>query len=401
MEKEQLLNEITSQVTEQLKGYQTAQDVELAVKQATEKMHEDFAGLKALPEQVAKIEKAAIEIGEKLAKMKNMEPEKPHSIKEQLEAQADVIKQLVAGDKSAVGKTVVLPTSITSNFNGTVIPGIGKLDRRMQVLRGAFNNAPIAANNQLVIRYMDQASVTYGAAARTVGQAAGEMAITWQGYNLPIEQYSHIIPVALEMLENFDFVSSEINDELLTGLDHKIEYDLINGNGSTPNIFGLVGGSKYTAFSAGALASQIRYAGILDVIMAASTQVMDSTQYNPNIVLMNNYDAMALKLDKTEDGAYKFPNFLSANGMLIEGMRIVASPLITTNTLYVGDFSKRTLYSGGTVVTVGTNSDDFSKRKVSILANEPVAMLSKAIHQKAVVGVTSISDAIAALDKSA
>jgi len=402
-----LLEKVTAEVKDQLKEFVSKNDLTLALTQATEKIKDEFKGVDGMQKAIDELRKAAETQGELLAKMKDNTKSEPLTIKQQLEANGDILRSL-ARVKSQVemnnyiGKTTVIPSAITSNFNGYVIPGIGQIQTRRNSLRATVNNAGIPANSQLTIRYMDQTTFTDASAARTIGQAAAESTIAWTGYNLGIEQISHMIPVALEMLENFDFVENEIRTNLLKYLDLKVEYYLLNGTGSTPQISGVLGATKYTAYSAPTgLANNVKYPGILDVIMVASAQIQNNSLYQPNYVWMNNYDAMALKLDKDEFGQLKFPNFLSANGMDIDGIRIVPSSLITANTMFVGDFTYDTLYGGGAQITVGTNSDDFSKRKVTLLANEPIANLVKALNTAAIVYVSDINAAIAGLTKGA
>lgn len=403
MEEKDLLQKITSEVSEQIKGYTTVKDVELAVKNEVEKLNEQFKGLNELEKSIQKIEKAAIAQGEAIEKMKNSEPKERKTIKAQLEERRDAIKEMLDNKgKKVTFKTDIIPSAITDNFNGQVVRGIGQIQTRSNALRATLNQASLAANNQLTIRYMDQAAVTDNSAARAVGAAAGESAITWQGYNLNIEQYSHFIPVAIEMIEDFDFVENEIKTTLLKYLDLKIEYALLNGSGTTPNISGIDGASKYTAFSAPTgLANNVKYPGILDVIMSAAAQCMNATSYQPNYVWMNDYEAMALMLEKDENGAFKFPNFLSKDGMQVGNIKIIPSSLVTANTMFVGDFSYRTLFSKGVSLAMGLNDTDFSERQVSILANEPIALMSRSIDAKAVIKVTSISDAVAAITKGA
>jgi HK97 family phage major capsid protein len=386
-EKELLLKEVTEKVKAELGMFASKADLEQAVKNSQVELTEKFKGVEGLQKTIETLTKAAEKQGEALELMKNKPTNEPLTIKQQLEAQSDVIKRIVSGDTTA--KTTVLPTGIASNYNGLVIPGIGQMNYRTPVIQNLFSQSGIGSNNQRTIRYMDQTTTTSAAAARTIGNAAAETAIAWTGYNLSIESISVLIPVALEMLENYDFVQSEINNWLVKDLLLKIEDLVLNGTGSTPQIKGL--GTSATAFAING-STKVKTPTVMDLIIYAATLIGNNSAYRANTVIMNNFDAMKMKLDKDSLGRLLYPNMMSSDGMSVDGIRIVATPLVPADTMYVGDFSQGTFYSNGISVTMGLNSDDFSKRKVTMLANTDCALLIKALNADAFIKSTISTD---------
>ena len=175
-----LLEKVTAEVKDQLKEFVSKNDLTLALTQATEKIKDEFKGVDGMQKAIDELRKAAETQGELLAKMKDNTKSEPLTIKQQLEANGDILRSL-ARVKSQVemnnyiGKTTVIPSAITSNFNGYVIPGIGQIQTRRNSLRATVNNAGIPANSQLTIRYMDQTTFTDASAARTIGQAAAKV----------------------------------------------------------------------------------------------------------------------------------------------------------------------------------------------------------------------------------
>lgn len=389
-EKEALLKEIKGMVS----GFASKEDLDKGLESAIAKAQENFKGseLEKSIEELTQIAKAQ---GEAIAKMKtNQGAEVQKTIAQQLEAQADVLKRIAAGDTNE--KAIVLPTSITSNFNGQVIPQIGRIQQRRIVVTNLFTQSPIAPNHQGVIRYMDQTAGTNGASARAKGAAAGESAPAWTGYTLDTQAISHMIPVEKSMLENYNFIQTEVNNWLMTGLDLKVENDVLLGTGIAPIIKGLAtSATEYVNTEAVAFDE----AGKIELIATIATKIGSGTMYSANYVLMNDFDALELKLEKTDLGTFKFPNFLGANGMQIENVQIVPTSLVTKNTMYVGDFNYGVFYAKPTTIEIGYNADDFSKRKLSILANIECALLIKALDAGAFYKVSSISDAISSITK--
>lgn len=390
-EKELLLKEIQGMV----KGYVSKEDLDKALESAIAKAQENFAGVE-LEKSITELKEIALKQGEAIAKMKVQEQAQVQTIKMQLEAQKESLKAIANGDFSR--KAVILPTSITSNFNGQVDPRIGQIATRDVLITQLFAQSAIAPDYQGIIRYMDETTSTSGAAARTKGDAAGEGTIAWTGYTLETQSISHIIPMAKEMLENYNFIETAVNQWLLKQHALKVENDVLLGSGVAPIIKGL--NASATAWT-NASSFTTEAPGILDLIQVVATQVATASPYRANYVLMNDFDALELKLEKTDLGMYKFPNFMSADGMAIDNIRIIPTSLVTKDTMFVGDFNYGTFFAKPTTIEIGTNADDFSKRKVSMLANIECGLLIRNVDAQAFQKVASIAAGITAITKGA
>lgn len=397
-ENQKLLNELTERIKSELKEYATSKDLEIAFKKAAEEMKAEFGAVKEVQKKLDEIEKAAIAQGEALKSIQNREPERPVRIKDLLikNLTPEVIEKIRRG---SVEKTTILPSGITSDFGGQPIPGVGQMPIRSNPILNIWAPGTIGPNSHRTIRYMDQTTATSAAAARSVGGAAAESTLAWTCYSATIEAISHFIPVAKEMLDDYDFVESEINNFLMKYLWQKVEYYLINGTGSTPQIPGLLGATKYTAFASSTFSGLYDGSSVINLIMAMAAQVKHDTPYMPNYVLMNDYDASALQLEKDDLGQFRFPNFLSSDGMNIGGMRIIPSSLITTNTMFVGDFNWGVFYKKNPTIEIGLNTTDFVERQVSILANIDCLLLIKALNTGAFIYSSNVSDDMATIKK--
>jgi hypothetical protein len=393
----ELIDGITAKVKSELVNYASKSDLEIALKANINELKEKFTDIAAIEKSVSELTKAAELQGEILAKLKNNEPAKVETLKSQLEKQADTLKRIKSGDYTA--KTTVLPTSVNSNFNGQVVPGIGQIQSREVKLTNIWANGALAPNNQRTIRYMDQTTATNNAAARVIGAQAGESAFAWTGYSLPIESISHFTPIALEMIEDYDFVQSEIQNNLLKYLENKFESYLMSGTGVSPQIFGL--DTKASTFDATDFAAKFKSAGVLDLLKAMAAKVQHNTMYRANYAIMNDYDALALELEKDDFGRLVFPNFLSADGMKIGNIVVIPTSLVTADTMYVGDFNFGTLFSSGPQVTMGLNGTDFTERQVTLMANMNAALLIKALNVGAFYKSTGIAADVAEITKGA
>ena len=182
------------------------------------------------------------------------------------------------------------------------------------------------------------------------------------------------IKVSTEMLDDIDFIETEINNELLRELDKDIELTAYSGNNTPPNMNGVH--TTATAFSAGVFAGAVDNANNVDVIEVALNQIDIAEQEPANAVLMHPSDVTALRLIKLSatDKRYLFEDGKSS----INGVPIIKTTLVTQGTYLVGAFNMATLYSKGSIkITVGLDADDFTKNLRTILAEYRGAMVVK------------------------
>lgn len=73
-------------------------------------------------------------------------------------------------------------------------------------------------------------------------------------------------------------------------------------------------------------------------VIAVASQIA-SLGYNPNIVIMNPSAVVATTYTQDLDGNFALKPYISPNGDIIGGIRVITSTKIPVDTFYVGDFS--------------------------------------------------------------
>ena len=95
--------------------------------------------------------------------------------------------------------------------------------------------------------------------------------------------------------------------------------------------------------------------------------------------------------------------FVDANGRyFIDGMLLVENPLITANTLTIGDFTKGTVYSmpGIGIEFSYENRQNFETETVTIKIYERLNLLIRNVQKNAFMKVLDIGAAITAINKT-
>ena len=190
------------------------------------------------------------------------------------------------------------------------------------------------------------------------------------------------IKVSDEMIEDLDFVMSEINNRLLYELAKFEEAQLLNGSGTGSTILGLLNRSGIQTEERGNVASNDTVA---DTIFRAITKVQTGSGLDADGLIIHPSDYQGLRLSKDVNGQYYGGGFFSGaygNGGLAEqpnvwGLRTVITPAITAGTVLVGAFGQSaTVYRKGGVRVESTNShaSDFTSNLVTIRAEERIAL---------------------------
>ncbi len=110
-----------------------------------------------------------------------------------------------------------------------------------------------------------------------------------------------------------------------------------------------------------------------DAIIAAYTQVVSVSKmnYRPNLVRVNPIDLANMRLTKDANGQYLFPPFSLANGEIISGLRIAASPSVDQGSFVLGDFSYLNIRDYiPLTIEFGWENDDFTKNMVTMIGEK-------------------------------
>lgn len=299
-------------------------------------------------------------------------------------------------------KATVLRSAITSNTMAYRVDGIGQIQRRRIFLEELFTSGRVSANNHGVIRYVDQQALTDNSATISEGNAFPSSNITWIERNLPVQKVGDSIKLSREMMDDVDYVNSEVQNFLLRNVNLKVDEQLLSGDGVAPNLIGLA--TSATAFAAGAYGGTVADANIYDLIAIVSAQIQTDTSYLPTEVLMSQDTAVKMKLKKDGENNYLIPAFVvpTANGEItVDSMRVIVNSGVTTNTMYVGDFTRGTVYSSDDLqLEMGYENDDFTKDLVTVKARRRLALLIRNVDTTAFSYVSDVDAALAAIDNT-
>lgn len=307
-----------------------------------------------------------------------------------LELEADIRK--VAGTMETSNVDAVGSNSIPYEL-ADFEAGLTRVQRRSPWLLQIANTFPIST---MYAQWAEQANQDGDAGETGEGSAKNQIDFDWVEKSQKVEKLTAYIKVSKEALADLPGLQNEIDTELRTEVLLAADAALLNGDGSSPSLNGIL--NQDTAYSAGAFAATIPDANRFDVLRTAIAQVV-AANFMPNYILLHPDDVAAMDLTKSAtDGHYVMPPFKSANGLVISGVTILENTGQTVDKFTVGDFTKFNVrVRQGMTVDIGLDGNDFTNNLVTILGEVRLVSYIKANHTAAFVS-GDFSDAITALE---
>lgn len=201
-----------------------------------------------------------------------------------------------------------------------------------------------------------------------------ESGITFTLASSPVVTLAHFIPVSRQVLDDAPQLESYVNSRLTYGLKLEEEDQLLNGNGASGNLSGILNSGNFTAYSR-AVTGDTK----LDTLRRAITQAQLS-EYTSDTIVLNPADWEAIELQKTTYGEYIFGGEMGPVDMIgprIWGKRVVATNSIAAGTFLVGGFSMGAQIwdrMDAAVQISYEDGDNFKKNMATLLAEERLAL---------------------------
>lgn len=327
------------------------------------------AEVKQLAEDFAKINAEITTIGQKFTEgVKAHEESRIVTAGDEF-VKSEQFKQLVGGQSQRVRMEV--KNTVTSGST-TVFPfqkpGVITGDFAPVTIRQVLPSIGVSSN---MVNSLREATWNNSAGGVLQAAAKAESDITFEQYNVAIETVAHWIKVSNQLLADAPAIAAYINTRLRDGLAQEVDKQLLNGNGTAPNLSGLTDTGNFTAYSA--VSDDL----LVDAINRAKYQLW-AIGRAPDTVIVNPADWGAM--ERTREGAgtgmylYGLPGqFAGVNPF---GVRVVMSNNMAQGKFLIGQLNGSTMVYNreGAVVEMGYVNDDFTKNLVTIRAEERLGL---------------------------
>ncbi len=241
---------------------------------------------------------------------------------------------------------------------------IDAVTRPIQVL----DIIPFGQTNQASVVYMEETTRTHSTAEKAEGIAYAESTFALTERTSTVRKITDSIPVTDEQLEDEAQVRSYLDQRLRFGLRQRLDTQVITGNGTAPNLLGILNKTGIQTQAKGADPT-------FDAIHKAMTKVRVTGRANPNAVVLHPNDWEAIRLTRTADGIYILGNPAEAGPMTLFGIPVAVGDVETENTGLVGDFANFCMIHErrGIRLMAGYSGTQFAEGKQLLRADMRVA----------------------------
>lgn len=382
---DQKMADFQKQLEEGLKSADNSQEV----KDSLEKMQDHLdkldiklqksGSVKGLSQTIDQEIKAAFEKENITKGLSEMKSTQMISVNFEVKAASTMMLSAYAGDR------------LTTDIDRT----ISKAPNRMPLFRNLVNVSTIKGNK---VTWVNKEANEGGAGMTAEGALKSQVSWTYTEESADVKKITEFIKVSKESLDDLDFLRSEINTELIEGVELKLDEQISSGDGTGLNLKGILPQAPVFNVTGTPLDKSVFNANKRDVLRSA-VALIRKNRFNANYIVINPMDGATMELEKGKDGHYILPPFTSVDGTKIGATLIIENEAIAEGDFLAGDFTKANLRIKEEInINIGHSDDDFVKNLVTILAEMRAVHYIKKHHKPAFVKGT-FSTAITAINK--
>lgn len=249
------------------------------------------------------------------------------------------------------------------------------IPRRRFTIRDLIPTVPIATSS---VEYAKQLARTNNAAPVAEAAAKPYSDYTWTMATVAVRTIAHLAKLTRQAIDDAPRLVGEVDSEMRYGLGLVEEAQILSGDGTGQNLFGII--PQATVYVAPAGAPVVPAGARVDRLRLAMLQASLSL-FPADGVVMSQNDWAYIEMAKTTDGAYLMANPAAGNMQRrMWGLPVVDTPAMAINKFLVGNFTiGATLYDRmGVEVLISTeNVDDFEKNLATMRAEERLALAVK------------------------
>lgn len=420
MFEEKTLEEVSNMTIEEQTAYQLAKkehDANLRKKEIDEaiaKSQENSVTKEELQKLTEKQTAIIAEI-EKIMLEQKASKESPKKVNEGLRKYIEDNSEVLKAIKQNPSNAKMLDITIKGTQGATDIgqrddyaeflPGTGRKPVRRTSIMDLFRRKKVSRE---YVKYREEDVVTRDAkfvvACATSTHTTKK---TWVNRTVELAKIRDIVDVCLDMIDDYDFVESEVKELINESIKLTAEYELLLGASANPTDMLSIDSISSEFNPSNVLApfdGAFQDANLEQLVDAMAAQINVFGQENAwmaDTVVMNFRDFVLYRNLKDADGN-KLVKTLSDGTATIAGMRVVTSPIVESNTLFVFDSTKGEILDRQalTVKTSYENNDNIEHEMVTFVAVERLQFHVSIINRDAFMKCSDVEAAIAAIDQT-
>jgi HK97 family phage major capsid protein len=269
---------------------------------------------------------------------------------------------------ATIGNKTLMTTAAGFAPESIRLPGfVEAVSRPIQLL----DILPMGSTSQAAVPYMEETTRTHAAAETAEGGTFAESTFAFTERSVNVAKITDSVPVTDEQLEDVALVESYINGRLGFGVRQRLDGQCLVGNGSAPNMRGILNTSGIQTQAKGADAA-------MDALYKAMTKIRVTGRAIPTHHNIHPNDWQDIRLTKTSDGIYIFGSPTDAGPDRLWGLPVIQNDVLTEGTALVGSFDPSWIMlfeRRGIDIQVGYVGTQFGEGKRTIRADMRAALV--------------------------
>lgn len=252
------------------------------------------------------------------------------------------------------------------------MPGIIPGDRALLTVRDVIRS--ITVTSPMVHALREQSFVD---SANFISQGATkpESDIAFEQYNVAVETVADTMKVTQQLIQDAPSVISYIEQAMRYGLASRVEKQLLNGNGTAPQLSGFTKSGNHTVYTP--TSDDL----LTDAINRAMRTMQAATGQTPDVVIVNpaTWGMMERTRESTGSGNYLYGLPGAMVNMTAWGARVILSSNIDADKFIVANMTLAAeIYQRqGVTVEVGFVNDDFQRNLATLRIEERLGLAIK------------------------
>lgn len=243
-------------------------------------------------------------------------------------------------------------------------------------LEAFLPSTPTTSN---AIEFTRENVFTNAAAEAAEGAQKAESSLTWTLVNMPVSTVAHWIKISRQLAADNRALAAYVDSRMRYGVNLKVEMQLGAGDGTAPNISGIMDSGNFTAhgIANAALGSTLKKFVLIRQVLAACY----SAGYPADAILLNPADWATMEIELMTTAAGQTLYSVSDGGVpRLFGVPVVQSIGMTAGSFAAGAFGQAYMVHNreGVVVEMSdSDSDNFTKNLVTIRAERRLALATE------------------------
>ncbi len=237
---------------------------------------------------------------------------------------------------------------------------------------------PVINTTQSAFVYMSQTTRT-NSAAEAAESADGslvslaESAFAWTQVSETIRKVGHFVPVTDEQLEDIPGMQDMLSMDMMEGVRQRLSSQIVNGNGSAPNINGILASGRSGV-------TDVTTTGmfVIDAVAKLIETVQTTGFTNPDAVIMHPTDWWNYRRSTTSDGTYIAGSPNDPLAPIIWGVPVLLTTEIAAGKAIAGNFGgyARLAVKRGVEVSIASEHASYFAQGVKAVKAEMRAALA-------------------------